>query len=46
VAIRDEISRLTRDVRELRSIKQQLAARNDLVHGVSAADPLIKGRRM
>src|ERR1700730_215713 len=43
VAIRDEISRLTRDVRELRSIKQQLAARNDLVHGKSAADPWVKG---
>jgi hypothetical protein len=43
VAIRDEISRLTRDVRELRCIKQQVAARNDLVHGMSAADPLVKG---
>jgi photosystem II stability/assembly factor-like uncharacterized protein len=42
VAIRDEISRLTRDVRELRSIKQQLASRNELVQGMSAADPLIK----
>ena len=43
ISIRDEISRLTRDVRQLRSVKQQLANRNELLRGNSAAEQLIKG---
>jgi photosystem II stability/assembly factor-like uncharacterized protein len=42
IAIRDEISRLTRDVRQLQSVRQQLASRNELLQGRPSAAQLIK----
>jgi photosystem II stability/assembly factor-like uncharacterized protein len=43
LSIRDEISRLTRAVRQLRAVKQQLVSRNELLRGQASAEPLIKG---
>jgi len=42
IAIRDEISRLARDLRQLRSVRQQLMNRNDLLKENAAAASLIK----
>jgi hypothetical protein len=41
--VRDAITRLTKDVRQIRSMRQQLAARNELLKGNAAADQLVKG---
>src|SRR5262249_35953824 len=43
ISIRDEISRVTKDVRELRSVRQQLTARNELLKDNASADALVKG---
>ncbi|HVT60279.1 MAG TPA: glycosyl hydrolase [Thermoanaerobaculia bacterium] len=41
--IRDQITRLTRDATRLRSVRQQLLARNELLKGESRAAELVKG---
>lgn len=41
ISIRNEISRMTRDVRELRSVKQQLATRNELLKESATAESLM-----
>jgi photosystem II stability/assembly factor-like uncharacterized protein len=43
--IRDAISRLAQKVNQLRSLKNQLAARNDLLKDNAAAAPLVKSSR-
>ena len=43
IEVRDAITRLTKDVRQIRSMRQQLAARNELLKGNAAADQLVKG---
>jgi hypothetical protein len=42
LAIRDAISRLTRDVEQIRSVRKQLSERNDLLKGNQEAEPLIE----
>jgi hypothetical protein len=41
--VRDQLSRLTRIVRQLRSLRQQLASRNDLLKGNASTEELRKG---
>ena len=41
--IRDSITRLTRAVQRLRSVRGQLAARNELLSGNATAAPLVQG---
>jgi hypothetical protein len=43
--VRDDITRLTRIVEQLRAVKQQLAARNTLLDEEEKTAPLIKGSR-
>ena len=40
--VREQLSRLTRIVRQLRSVRQQLASRNDLLNGNARAEELRK----
>lgn len=42
LSVRDEISRLTRLVRQIRSIRQQLASRNELLRGDAKSAQLVK----
>jgi photosystem II stability/assembly factor-like uncharacterized protein len=42
ISIRDAITRLTKDVRQLRSVRQQLVSRNELLKGIPAAAQLTK----
>jgi photosystem II stability/assembly factor-like uncharacterized protein len=42
LTVREDINRLTRVVRQLRSVRQQLAARNDLLKGNAKATELIR----
>jgi photosystem II stability/assembly factor-like uncharacterized protein len=43
--IRDDISRLTRVVEQLRSLRRQLLSRNELLENDKAAEPLIKASK-
>lgn len=43
--VRDEVTRLTRMVRRLQSVKKQLAARNELLAGESGAAELVTGSK-
>jgi photosystem II stability/assembly factor-like uncharacterized protein len=43
--IRDDITQLTRTVEQLRSIRKQIAARNDLLKGQPSAEALVKASK-
>ncbi|HSP06004.1 MAG TPA: glycosyl hydrolase, partial [Acidobacteriota bacterium] len=42
LGVREDISRLSRMMNQLRSVRKQLATRNDLLHGNSKTDQLVK----
>jgi photosystem II stability/assembly factor-like uncharacterized protein len=43
--VRDDITRLTRTVEQLRAVRQQLVARNDLLKDEPKAEPLVKASK-
>jgi photosystem II stability/assembly factor-like uncharacterized protein len=43
--IRDDVTRLTRTVEQLRAVRQQLTSRNELLEGDKKAEPLVKSSR-
>ncbi len=43
--VRDDITRLSRRVHQLRAIRQQLVSRNDLLKDVAKAEPLVKASK-